>query len=161
DSQLFAVAALSRTSAWATGTYEGLVPLIERWDGVHWTAMRSRLRSHLTSPAALYEVVAVDPATPGRSVTHSTWPHSSSKGTGPAGAGCEAGTRDSKRRACRWSGGVSGIRNLTVLDLSAERDRREVPATAPIQRPDNSDRCPCQREPHDARSGLEWQRDLA
>ena len=61
ESQLFAVAALSRTSAWATGTYEGPVPLIERWDGVHWTAMRSRLRSHLTSPAALYEVVAVDP----------------------------------------------------------------------------------------------------
>ena len=60
DSQLFAVAALSRTSAWAAGTNEGPVPLIERWDGVRWTAMPSRLRSHLSSPA-LYQVAAVDP----------------------------------------------------------------------------------------------------
>jgi len=48
-----------------TGERDGLaldrpVPLIERWDGVHWTAMPSRLQSRLTSPA-LYEVAAVDP----------------------------------------------------------------------------------------------------
>ena len=60
DSQLFAVAALSRTTAWATGSNEGPVPLIERWDGVRWTAMPSRLQSH-PSTAALYQVVAVDP----------------------------------------------------------------------------------------------------
>jgi hypothetical protein len=60
DSQLFAVAALSRTSAWAAGSNEGPVPLIERWDGVRWTAMRSRRQSHLSSPV-LYHVVAVNP----------------------------------------------------------------------------------------------------
>jgi len=60
DSQLFAVAALSRTSAWATGSNEGPVPLIEHWDGVRWTAMPSRLQSHPSTPA-LYQVVAVDP----------------------------------------------------------------------------------------------------
>ncbi len=60
DSQLFAVAALSRTSAWAIGSNEGPVPLIERWDGVHWTAMPSRLHSGVTDPA-LYQVAAVDP----------------------------------------------------------------------------------------------------
>jgi hypothetical protein len=60
DSQLFAVAALSRTSAWAVGTNGGPVPLIERWNGVHWTAMPSLLQSPLTLPA-LYQVAAVDP----------------------------------------------------------------------------------------------------
>ncbi len=60
ESQLFAVAALSRTSAWAVGDSSGPVPLIEHWDGVHWTAMPSRLQSHLSSPA-LYHVVAVNP----------------------------------------------------------------------------------------------------
>jgi hypothetical protein len=59
-SQLFAVAALSRTSAWATGSNYGPVPLIERWDGRRWTAMPSRLQSHpiLT---ALDQIFAVDP----------------------------------------------------------------------------------------------------
>src|SRR5215467_9381099 len=56
----------------------------------------------------------------------------------------------------RWGSG-----NLTALGLNAERDRREVPASAPPQRPDDPDRRPCQREPHDARPGLERQRDLA
>ena len=60
ESQLFGVAALSRTRAWAVGDSSGPVPLIEHWDGVHWTAMRSRLQSHLSS-TALYQVVAVDP----------------------------------------------------------------------------------------------------
>src|SRR5262249_34654691 len=60
DSQLVAVAALSRSSAWAVGSNEGPVPLIERWDGVRWTALPSRLQSHLPT-ADLYQVVAVDP----------------------------------------------------------------------------------------------------
>lgn len=60
NSQLFAVAALSRTTAWAVGTNEGPIPLIEHWDGVRWTAMRSRTRPKLLVPA-LYDVVAVDP----------------------------------------------------------------------------------------------------
>jgi hypothetical protein len=60
ESQLYAVAALSRTSAWAVGYSSGPVPLIERWDGVHWTAMPSRLQSHPSTPT-LDQVVAVDP----------------------------------------------------------------------------------------------------
>jgi hypothetical protein len=60
ESQLFAVAALSRTSAWAVGADGGPVPLIERWDGVNWTAMPSQLQSPLTLPA-LYSVAAVSP----------------------------------------------------------------------------------------------------
>ena len=60
ESQLFAVAALSRTSAWATGDSRGPLTLIEHWDGAHWTAMPSRLQSHLSS-SALYHVVAVNP----------------------------------------------------------------------------------------------------
>ncbi|MGN6796057.1 MAG: hypothetical protein ACTHJW_27040, partial [Streptosporangiaceae bacterium] len=56
ESQLYAVAALSRTSAWAVGTSGGPIPLIERWDGVSWTAMASRLQPGLTYPA-LYAVV--------------------------------------------------------------------------------------------------------
>ena len=58
ESQLFAVAALSRTSAWAVGSNGGPVPLIERWDGAHWSAMPSRLQSHVMDPG-LYQVVAV------------------------------------------------------------------------------------------------------
>jgi hypothetical protein len=60
ESQLYAVAALSRTSAWAVGTSRGPIPLIERWDGIHWTAAPSRLQSAATYPA-LYAVAAVDP----------------------------------------------------------------------------------------------------
>ncbi|MGN6681848.1 MAG: hypothetical protein ACTHKL_29140 [Streptosporangiaceae bacterium] len=51
---------MSRTSAWAVGTSGGPIPLIERWDGVSWTAMASRPQPGLTYPA-LYAVVAVDP----------------------------------------------------------------------------------------------------
>jgi hypothetical protein len=60
EAVLDAIAALSRTSAWAIGWSDGPVPLIERWDGVHWTAMPSRLQPGVTDPS-LYSVAAVDP----------------------------------------------------------------------------------------------------
>ncbi len=60
DSQLFAVAALSRTTAWAAGTNEGPIPLIERWNGVHWKAIPRRLQPRVAHPS-IYEVAVVDP----------------------------------------------------------------------------------------------------
>jgi hypothetical protein len=62
ESQLFAVAALSRTSAWAVGGYDssgGLVPLIERWNGAHWTIPPSTLQPGVHE-AFLSEVAVVD-----------------------------------------------------------------------------------------------------
>jgi len=57
-----AIAAVSRTSAWAVGSAfgRGYIPLIERWDGVRWTATPSRFLPGVTDPA-LAGVAAVDP----------------------------------------------------------------------------------------------------
>ena len=57
-----AIAAVSRTSAWAVGSAFGRadIALTERWDGVRWTATPSRFRPGVTDPA-LGGVAAVDP----------------------------------------------------------------------------------------------------
>jgi hypothetical protein len=57
-----AIAAVSRTSAWAVGSAfgRGYIPLIERWDGVRWKAMPSRFKPGVTDPS-LNGVAAVDP----------------------------------------------------------------------------------------------------
>ncbi len=47
DCQLFAIAATSRSDAWAVGGYDssqGLAPLIERWNGASWTILPSQLQ---------------------------------------------------------------------------------------------------------------------
>ena len=56
---LVAISAGNPTSAWAVGhTNKGM--LIERWDGVRWTAVQSGLLPGLTGPY-LEGVAAVDP----------------------------------------------------------------------------------------------------
>jgi len=64
ESQLFAIDALSRTSAWAVGGHDtnrgSVLPLIERWNGVHWTTVPSKLQPGVTF-AFLSGVAAVDP----------------------------------------------------------------------------------------------------
>jgi hypothetical protein len=60
---LTAIAALSRTSAFAVGTGfgpRGAIPIIERWNGVRWTAMPSRFQPGVTNPETT-AVAAVNP----------------------------------------------------------------------------------------------------
>ena len=59
---LDAIAALSGTSAFAVGSAfgSGPIPIIEGWDGVHWTAIQSRLQPGATDPT-LSGVAAVQP----------------------------------------------------------------------------------------------------
>lgn len=63
EGDLSAIAALSRTSALAVGSYgAGIVhPLTERWDGVRWTVVPNKLRPGVTL-AYLTAVAAVDPS---------------------------------------------------------------------------------------------------
>jgi len=63
ETGLDSIAAPSRTSALAVGSAwgsHGSIPLLERWDGVHWTTVPSRLRPGVTDPT-LIAVAAVDP----------------------------------------------------------------------------------------------------
>jgi hypothetical protein len=63
ESQLFATAALSRTSAWAVGGYDsshGLVPLIEHRNSARWTTLPSKLQPGVHG-AFLSGVAVVDP----------------------------------------------------------------------------------------------------
>src|SRR6266567_1033836 len=57
---LSAVAAVSRSSALAVGSYGAGLPLTERWDGVRWTTVPNKLQPGVTS-AYLTSVAAVDP----------------------------------------------------------------------------------------------------
>jgi hypothetical protein len=59
---LTAIAALSRTSALAVGSYGAgvVLPLTERWDGVRWTTVPNKLQPGVTF-AYLTSVAAVDP----------------------------------------------------------------------------------------------------
>jgi hypothetical protein len=61
-SDLSAVAALSRSSALAVGSYGAgtVLPLTERWDGVRWTTVPNKLQPGVTF-AYLTSVAAVDP----------------------------------------------------------------------------------------------------
>jgi hypothetical protein len=58
---LSAIAALSRTSALAVGSYGAgtVLPLTERWDGVRWTTVPNKLQPGVTF-AYLTSVAAVD-----------------------------------------------------------------------------------------------------
>jgi hypothetical protein len=61
EHQLFAVTALSRSSAWAVGwraASNGAASLIERWNGANWTTVPSDLQPGVTF-ASLYGVAAV------------------------------------------------------------------------------------------------------
>jgi hypothetical protein len=63
ETGLDSVAVLSGNSALAVGSAwgsHGAIPLLERWDGVHWTAVPSRLREGVTDPT-LIAVAAVGP----------------------------------------------------------------------------------------------------
>lgn len=62
ESQLFAVAALSRTSALAVGSYGAgtVLPLTERWNGVRWTTVPNKLPPGVTY-ADLTAIAAVNP----------------------------------------------------------------------------------------------------
>src|SRR6266568_6489821 len=60
ERDLSAVAALSRTSALAVGSYGAGLPLTERWDGVRWTTVPNKLQPGVTF-AYLTSVAAVDP----------------------------------------------------------------------------------------------------
>ena len=57
---LSAVAAVSRGSALAVGSYGAGLPLTERWDGVRWTTVPNKLQPGVTF-AYLTSVAAVDP----------------------------------------------------------------------------------------------------
>src|SRR6266581_4095755 len=57
---LSAVAAVSRSSALAVGSYGAGLPLTERWDGVRWTTVPNKLQPGVTF-AYLTSVAAVDP----------------------------------------------------------------------------------------------------
>ncbi len=58
---LSAVGGSSSSNVWAVGPFgSGPIPIIEGWDGVHWTAMPSRLQPGVTDPT-LSGVTAVQP----------------------------------------------------------------------------------------------------
>jgi hypothetical protein len=63
---LDAIAAVSRTSAFAVGSYFShdasfTLPLTERWNGVQWTTVPNKLQPGLTGYLYLTSVAAVDP----------------------------------------------------------------------------------------------------